>query len=81
MDSSTTDGAGTLLDQLLSDFDFGSTHALVIAVPLARVVEAVENSSLDADGSPIVRLLVWLRGLGRATGTFRTWATDNGFTP
>lgn len=80
MDSSPANDAGTLLDQLLSECDFGSHHAIVIAASLARVAEAVETYSLDADGSLIVRLLFRLRGLGRAPGTFRTWATDNSFT-
>lgn len=69
---------GTLLDQVMPEFDFGNRHEIVVAAPLARAAEAVETYRLDSSG--LVRLLFWLRGLGKAPGTLRASMIASGFT-
>ena len=71
-------GSGTLLHQVMPEFDFGNRHEIVVAAPLARVSEAAE--AYRPDSSPLFSVLFWLRGLGKAPGTLRASMSASGFT-
>jgi hypothetical protein len=51
-----------LLDEVLPSFDVNERHAIRIDAPAERVFEALRTVTL-AD-MPVVRALVWLRGIG-----------------
>ncbi len=58
----------SILDDCLSEFDFGHRHAITVAAPPGRVYEAADTYRLNE--SPTIRILFRLRGLP-PPGTFR----------
>ena len=66
-----------LLDRILPEFDVRSRHAIEIDAPAERVERAARAYRLDS--SPIVRLLLRLRGLGGRAGTIRDAMGGAGF--
>lgn len=70
--------APPLLDDIMPAFEFRSRHAIVVDAPRVRVAEVAQAYRLD--GTPLVRFLFWLRGLGSTTGTVLGSARAAGFT-
>jgi len=66
-----------LLERILPEFDVRSRHAIEIDAPAERVARAAYAWRLDS--SPIIRLLVRLRGLGKRAGTIRDAMAGAGF--
>jgi hypothetical protein len=69
----------SLLDTLMPAFEFGNRHAIVVAAPPARVVEAAERYRFASDGSAFARLLFRLRGLTPPSGSLRAAGRTMGF--
>ena len=53
---------GTLIDEILPEFDFGSRHARRVAASPEAVARATERYRVDRDSSLPVRLLFQSRG-------------------
>jgi hypothetical protein len=66
-----------LLERILPEFDVRSRHAIEIDAPADRV--AREAYAWRLDSSPIIRLLLRLRGLGGRAGTIRDAMGGAGF--
>ncbi|SRR6266540_2286313 len=70
---------GTLIDDVLPEFDFGSRHTRRVAASPAEVARATERYRLDRDSSMSVRLLIRIRGLRIPRGPVREALTGTGF--
>ena len=70
---------GTLIDDVLPEFDFGSRHTRRVAASPADVARATERYRIDRDSSLPVRLLFRIRGLRIPPGSVREALTGAGF--
>jgi hypothetical protein len=70
---------GTLIDEVLPRFDFGSRHTRRVAASPAEVARATERYRIDRDASLPVRSLFLMRGLGIPRGSVREVLTGGGF--
>ena len=66
-----------LIDDFIPRYDFQEHHERVIDTPPEVVRKAVER--WRPSSSPLWRVLLLLRGLGRTRGTLREWAEGAGF--
>jgi len=66
-----------LLDRILPEFDVRSRHSIEIDAPSDRVARVAYAYRLDS--SPIIRVLLRLRGLGKSAGTIRDAMGGAGF--
>jgi hypothetical protein len=70
----------TLIDEVLPEVDYRSRHDRHVHAPAEDVASAVEQYIVGRDSSPLVRLLLRMRGLRVPTGPVRDVLRRSGFT-